>query len=335
MVRLDVDLASAASASACPATGPSSASPRARAPPLLERGPRSTPRWPRSPVHRWARAADDIADVIGALPRAGSADGRPYRCRAAPSGLIDPGAQVSSAWWSAARAGLVVHAPPRAAEAGPRSGPASRGSPRALASPRRAAKSAAVAAGSGGSRPLGLPAPTASSRWGGERSATPRASWPPPTRGCGSCRSRRRPRHGRRRVGGKTAIDTARRKNLVGAFHPPAACSLTPPCCRRCRSAVPLGPGRGREVRVHRGPRVLDLLDAVPSGRAATQGSRARRRGQGRRRRDLSTLGRREFLNFGHTMGHAMSGSGFRSRTVRRSRSGSCSPPSSPGRPAC
>ena len=36
-------------------------------------------------------------------------------------------------------------------------------------------------------------------------------------------------------VGGKTGINTAEGKNLVGAFHPPAAVLATWTRCRRCR----------------------------------------------------------------------------------------------------
>ncbi len=39
-------------------------------------------------------------------------------------------------------------------------------------------------------------------------------------------------------VGGKTAVDLPRARNLVGAFHPPSAGeSPTPPRSRRCRTA--------------------------------------------------------------------------------------------------
>jgi 3-dehydroquinate synthase len=45
-------------------------------------------------------------------------------------------------------------------------------------------------------------------------------------------------------VGGKTAIDTPRGKNLVGAFHQPRSCWPTSTCWRPCRrySCAPAGP---------------------------------------------------------------------------------------------
>ena len=56
-------------------------------------------------------------------------------------------------------------------------------------------------------------------------------------------------------VGGKTGINTAEGKNLVGAFHPPAGvlCDLAA-LATLPRRRPRRGPGRGRQVRVHRGP---------------------------------------------------------------------------------
>ena len=39
-------------------------------------------------------------------------------------------------------------------------------------------------------------------------------------------------------VGGKTGVDTPAGKNLVGAFHPPAAVIADPPRWRRCRASI-------------------------------------------------------------------------------------------------
>ena len=57
-------------------------------------------------------------------------------------------------------------------------------------------------------------------------------------------------------VGGKTGINTAAGKNLVGAFHEPAGvlCDLAT-CSRRCRARTGRRAGRGRQVRLHRRPR--------------------------------------------------------------------------------
>ena len=56
-------------------------------------------------------------------------------------------------------------------------------------------------------------------------------------------------------VGGKTGVNTAAGKNLVGAFHPPAGvlCDLDALATLPARRLVS-GHGRGRQVRVHRRP---------------------------------------------------------------------------------
>ena len=91
-------------------------------------------------------------------------------------------------------------------------------------------------------------------------------------------------------VGGKTGINTAEGKNLVGAFHPPAGvlCDLdalqTLPRARLRRRA-----GRGRQVRLHRRPGDPAAGRGRHRGRQALRrpahprAHRARHRGQGRR----------------------------------------------------
>ena len=96
-------------------------------------------------------------------------------------------------------------------------------------------------------------------------------------------------------VGGKTGINTAEGKNLVGAFHPPAGvlCDLatleTLPRQRLRRRA-----GRGRQVRLHRRPgdprprrgrprRRRRGADGAARARARSSGPSGQGRGRGRR----------------------------------------------------
>ena len=120
-------------------------------------------------------------------------------------------------------------------------------------------------------------------------------------------------------VGGKTGINTAEGKNLVGAFHPPAGvlCDLaaleTLP--RHDRTA-----GLAEVVKTGfiADPRILELIEADPSAltgellddaaqrtlRELVERSiavKARVVGE-----DLKESGLREILNYGHTFGHAV-----------------------------
>ena len=47
-------------------------------------------------------------------------------------------------------------------------------------------------------------------------------------------------------VGGKTGVDTPQGKNLIGAFHPPAAVIADPRCWRRSPSASSAAGSRKR-----------------------------------------------------------------------------------------
>lgn len=120
-------------------------------------------------------------------------------------------------------------------------------------------------------------------------------------------------------VGGKTGINTAEGKNLVGAFHPPAGvlCDLaaleTLP--RHDRTA-----GLAEVVKTGfiADPRILELIEADP---AALTGDRLDDDAQRTLRElversiavkarvvgeDLKESGLREILNYGHTFGHAV-----------------------------
>jgi 3-dehydroquinate synthase len=115
-------------------------------------------------------------------------------------------------------------------------------------------------------------------------------------------------------VGGKTGINTARGKNLVGAFHPPAGviCDLA-----TLESLPPNDYLAGLAEVVKCGfiadPVILDLIEADPTA-ATRAGSAVERELVERSVRvkaavvgaDLTEQGLREILNYGHTLGHAI-----------------------------
>jgi 3-dehydroquinate synthase len=115
-------------------------------------------------------------------------------------------------------------------------------------------------------------------------------------------------------VGGKTGVNTAAGKNLVGAFHPPAGvlCDLStldtlPP--------VDLVAGLAEVVKCGfiADPEILDLIEADPAA-AVDPASPVLRELVERSVRvkarvvseDLRESGLREILNYGHTLGHAI-----------------------------
>ena len=115
-------------------------------------------------------------------------------------------------------------------------------------------------------------------------------------------------------IGGKTAINTAEGKNLVGAFHPPGGvvCDLavlgTLP-----REELVAGMAEVVKVGFIADPRILELVEADPE--AATDPSGPVLRELVERSvqvkadvvgADLEDRGRREILNYGHTLGHAI-----------------------------
>jgi 3-dehydroquinate synthase len=115
-------------------------------------------------------------------------------------------------------------------------------------------------------------------------------------------------------VGGKTGINTAEGKNLVGAFWPPRAvvCDLD-----LLDSLSPNEATAGFAEVVKAGfiwhPEILDLIEADPEGVVHPRGDAFRRcielaidmkaRVVGE---DLREAGLREVLNYGHTLGHAI-----------------------------
>lgn len=115
-------------------------------------------------------------------------------------------------------------------------------------------------------------------------------------------------------VGGKTAIDTAEGKNLVGAFHPPGGvlCDLA-----TLRSLPPPEMVSGLAEVVKTGfiadERILELVEADPAGATdPTQPVVAELVERSVRVKaevvatDLRETGQREVLNYGHTLGHAV-----------------------------
>ena len=110
-------------------------------------------------------------------------------------------------------------------------------------------------------------------------------------------------------VGGKTGINTGAGKNLVGAFHPPSAVLADTDVLRGLPEAE-FRSGLAEVVKcgfIADGA-ILDLLGADPTGRSATEEliTRAVQVKADAVGEDLYDTGRREFLNYGHTLGHAI-----------------------------
>jgi 3-dehydroquinate synthase len=115
-------------------------------------------------------------------------------------------------------------------------------------------------------------------------------------------------------VGGKTGINTAAGKNLVGAFHPPAGvlCDLTA-LTTLPRHDYVAGLAEVVKVGFTHDPRILDLVEADPRAATTPDGSHTRElveRAIAVKARvvseDLTEQGQRELLNYGHTLGHAI-----------------------------
>jgi 3-dehydroquinate synthase len=115
-------------------------------------------------------------------------------------------------------------------------------------------------------------------------------------------------------VGGKTGIDTEEGKNLVGAFHPPAGvlCDLT---LLRTLPQEQVASGMAEVVKAGfiADPRIIELVEHDAAG-AADPAMPVLRELVERSVRvkadvvgaDLRETGRREILNYGHTLGHAI-----------------------------
>ena len=115
-------------------------------------------------------------------------------------------------------------------------------------------------------------------------------------------------------VGGKTGINTAEGKNLVGAFHPPAGVLVDldtldtlPP------NELISGMAEVIKCGFIADPVILDLIEANPEAVKDPKSpvlreliERAIAVKATVVSEDLKDVGRREFLNYGHTLGHAI-----------------------------
>jgi 3-dehydroquinate synthase len=115
-------------------------------------------------------------------------------------------------------------------------------------------------------------------------------------------------------VGGKTGIDIDAGKNLVGAFHPPAGvlCDLAALATLPRREHV-AGLAEVVKCGFIADPAILDAVEADPAGAADPAGRFVRELVERAVRvkadvvsRDLRESGERVYLNYGHTLAHAI-----------------------------
>ncbi|MFF2655354.1 3-dehydroquinate synthase [Streptomyces sp. NPDC058045] len=115
-------------------------------------------------------------------------------------------------------------------------------------------------------------------------------------------------------VGGKTGINTAEGKNLVGAFHPPAGVL----CDLAALDSLPVHDYVSGLAEIIKAgfivdPVILDLIEADPSAARTPAGPHTAELIERSIRvkaevvsGDLKESGRREILNYGHTLAHAI-----------------------------
>ena len=115
-------------------------------------------------------------------------------------------------------------------------------------------------------------------------------------------------------IGGKTAVNIPAGKNLVGAFHPPAGV-LADLAALESLPAAEYVSGLAEVIKAGfiADPVILDLIEADPAGAVVPHGRHARELVERAVRMkaevvagDLREAGRREILNYGHTLGHAI-----------------------------
>ncbi len=115
-------------------------------------------------------------------------------------------------------------------------------------------------------------------------------------------------------VGGKTGINTAEGKNLVGAFHPPAGVL----CDLACLDSLPVNDYVSGLAEIIKAgfiadPVILDLIEADPQAARTPDGPHTAELIERSIRvkaevvsQDLKESGLREILNYGHTLAHAI-----------------------------
>ncbi|MGW8888154.1 3-dehydroquinate synthase [Streptomyces sp. NPDC055749] len=115
-------------------------------------------------------------------------------------------------------------------------------------------------------------------------------------------------------VGGKTGINTAEGKNLVGAFHPPAGVL----CDLAALDSLPVNDYVSGMAEIIKAgfiadPAILDLIEADPEGARTPTGQHTAELIERSIRvkaevvsSDLKESGLREILNYGHTLAHAI-----------------------------
>ncbi|MEU1818226.1 3-dehydroquinate synthase [Streptomyces roseifaciens] len=115
-------------------------------------------------------------------------------------------------------------------------------------------------------------------------------------------------------VGGKTGINTAEGKNLVGAFHPPAGVL----CDLAALESLPVNDYVSGLAEIIKAgfiadPVILDLIEAEPEAARTPSGPHTAELIERSIRvkaevvsGDLKESGRREILNYGHTLAHAI-----------------------------
>ena len=115
-------------------------------------------------------------------------------------------------------------------------------------------------------------------------------------------------------IGGKTAINTADGKNLVGAFYPPAGV-LADTSMLATLPGADYASGLAEVIKAGfiADPVILDLVEADPAAAARPGGPHERElieRAVAMKAAvvsaDLREAGQREFLNYGHTLAHAI-----------------------------
>jgi 3-dehydroquinate synthase len=115
-------------------------------------------------------------------------------------------------------------------------------------------------------------------------------------------------------IGGKTALNIPEGKNLVGAFHTPAGVLADLAVLESLPQAEYVS-GLAEVIKAGfiADPVILDLIEADPDGAVVPHGRHSRELVERAVRMkaevvsvDLREAGRREILNYGHTLGHAI-----------------------------